>query len=257
MVQPEKIAHLQAASIIDWWKTAGVDYQTGEQPFDWLQDNDNKVIVSRAASIDSSPKITAKNSLPKTIPTVSSDWPSDIPELILALATGANLPGNKYGGKSAVPVGACEAKLMIISDLPDNEDIDNGQLGSGPSGKLLRQMIAATGDKFDNCYFTALAHSRPATGDIPPADLPCLAEFGLHQMKLVKPDLVLILGSVACQALLNAELMTSRGSLHYFNYNGQKVSAIVSFHPRTLLARPILKAQAWKDLQMLNIKDDL
>jgi uracil-DNA glycosylase len=257
MVQPEKIAHLQAASIIDWWKTAGVDYQTSDQPFNWLQDNDNNALISMSANTAVAPLDKTKNPLPKIPQSVSSDWPVQISVLVTELASGANLPGNRYGGKSAAPVGGCEAKLMIISDLPDNEDIDNGELGRGPSGKLLQQMLAVTGENFADCYLTALAHSRPATGDIPQADLPDLAEFALHQMKLVNPDMVLILGSVACQALLNAELMTARGSLHYFNHNGQKVSAIVSFHPRTLLARPILKAQAWKDLQMLKIKDAL
>jgi uracil-DNA glycosylase len=50
---------------------------------------------------------------------------------------------------------------------------------------------------------------------------------------------------------LDAELMTARGNLHYINQDGQKVLAVTTFHPRTLLARPMLKAQAWKDLQML------
>ncbi len=248
MVQTEKIALPYAASFIEWWKMAGVNYQVDEHPLYWLQENDKTAAMPNPAQTHTTPEIKRIESL---------IWPQSLPQLIADLGIGGELPGNKYGGKSAMPVGDVGSKLMIISDLPDNEDIESGVLGQGPSGKLLQYMIAATGQKLSDCYFTALAHSRPAAGDIPDADLPALNEFALHQMKIIKPQRVLILGSVACQALLNAELMTARGNLHYLNHDGQKVSVIITFHPRTLLARPILKAQAWKDLQMLNFKDAL
>ena len=236
MPKPEKISLLQAASYIDWWKLAGADYQVDTLPVNWLQDNHNVAVAPMLADVIlTTQPVQAKSPIPSE----------------------ENPPGYDYGGKQAIPIGDKSARLMIVSDLPDPEDIAAGLLGEGPSGKLLRKMIAAIGTEFSDCYFTALAHSRPATGDIPDTDLPALAAFALHQIALVKPEMVLILGSVACQALLGAELMTARGNLHYFNHDGQKVSVIVTFHPRTLLARPILKAQAWKDLQMLNFKDAL
>ena len=32
--------------------------------------------------------------------------------------------------------------------------------------------------------------------------------------------------------------------------NGRNIAALTTFHPRTLIARPAMKAQAWRDLQM-------
>ncbi len=244
MVQAEKISFANAASYIDWWAMAGVIYQVGDLPMNWLQDDDVVSNQPKSAEIAS----TLKPQTPSQLRATDGLAVQSIPDKLL---------GDNYGGKIAVAVGEFSEKLMIISDLPDPEDIESERLGEGASGKLLRQMVAATGKSFSNCYFTALAHSRPATGDIPEADLPMLAGLVLDQIKMMKPEMIWILGSVACQALLGAELMTARGNLHYFNHDGQKVSAMVTFHPRTLLARPILKAQAWKDMQMFNIKDAL
>jgi uracil-DNA glycosylase len=52
-------------------------------------------------------------------------------------------------------------------------------------------------------------------------------------------------------------LMAARGRLEIINHDDRKTAAIATFHPRTLMAQPQLKAQAWKDLQMLARKDYL
>jgi uracil-DNA glycosylase len=248
MVQPGKIAILNAASCINWWKMAGVEYNVDASPFDWLQDQE---LETKAAN----PNKTS--SLPQINTNKQAAWSQSLQQIVADISETANVPGTGYGRKSVSPVGHAGAKLMVIGDLPDIDDIEIGKLGEGSSGQLLRQMIAAIGIKFADCYYVSLALSRPASGEIPTSDLPELALFALHQMKLVNPQCVLVLGSVACLALLNAELMTARGNLLYFNHDGQKVASIVTFHPRTLLARPILKAQAWKDLQMVKIEDGL
>jgi uracil-DNA glycosylase len=51
--------------------------------------------------------------------------------------------------------------------------------------------------------------------------------------------------------------MAARQNLAKINHKDRKMAAVATFHPRTLLARPMLKAQAWKDLQMLLRSDNL
>jgi uracil-DNA glycosylase len=52
-------------------------------------------------------------------------------------------------------------------------------------------------------------------------------------------------------------LMDARDIKSNINHIVGKKAATPTFHPRTLLARPMLKAQAWKDLQMVAKKDAL
>jgi DNA polymerase len=71
-----------------------------------------------------------------------------------------------------------------------------------------------------------------------------------HQIKLIKPKSLMILGSAACKALLGEELMHARAELRYIHHEGLNLPTMATFHPRTLIARPAMKKQAWRDLQI-------
>ncbi len=245
---------------------AGVDYLVQDAPVSWLEQPLVRNVTDVAAHLDMQAPAPMQQATPKAKPKLTpaiipaaiapANWPNSLDALISEISAGAPLPGNHFGGKSAVPVGIQNAALMIISDLPDVEEIDAGQLGRSAYGRLLTNMVRAMGLDIADCYLTALATTRPASGDLPDDSAAHLVPFIMHQMQLVQPKAALVLGSAACSALFSAELMTARGSLHYFNHNDRNLAAITTFHPRTLLARPILKAQAWNDLQMLMNKDD-
>lgn len=243
----------QIASLVDWWKMAGVDYVVEDAPSSWLKPVETaapKAEINKASSIDKEVPVSEPAEF-------VTEWPDNLDELRKQISDQTRLPGNCYGGKSAISVGNINAKLMIILDLPEIKEIESGRFCEGPTGALIRNIIAAMGYKFDDCYITALATTRPATGQLPDGDETSLTGFMLHQIKIVDPAAVLIFGSSACRALLGAELMESHGRLRDINHYVGKKAALTTFHPRTLLARPVLKAQAWKDLQMLAKKDAL
>jgi DNA polymerase len=252
MLQLEKNADSLVAGYLDWWNSAGVDYIVGDDPHDWLA-------KTSAIRTDSSlPQLATPVEKVEVVRSqTDANWPGHLELLVQMITESKGLPGTDFGGRCIAPAGALDASLMIITDFPDTEAIEAGKLTAGPLGLLLNNMLSMIGQTVDLCYITALAFTRPATGALPDEALPQLVQFARHQIDLLKPAHILILGSVACKALLGAELLAARGNLHYFNHDGQKVTAITTFHPRTLLARPILKAQAWQDLQMLNPKGAL
>ena len=90
----------------------------------------------------------------------------------------------------------------------------------------------------------------PSTAEVPENDLSELAAFMLHQIQLIRPASLVLLGSAACKALLGQELMQARAELRNVEHDGLNVPTLVTFHPRTLIARPAMKKQAWRDLQM-------
>jgi hypothetical protein len=51
--------------------------------------------------------------------------------------------------------------------------------------------------------------------------------------------------------------MKARAELQNIHHDGRDISALVTFHPRKIIARPSMKAQAWKDLQMFAKRDAL
>lgn len=234
------------ASLNGWWELAGVDAAVGEVPVNWL------VLDEQAETSPNLPPPVAasKEKTPVTPAKPAVEWPSDIDSLKAMIAAGAALPGNDFGTRYVAPVGPASCDVMVISDLPDQDELSAGALGSGATGILLGRMMAAIGIDLANCYWTALATTIPPTAEVPEHALQNLADFARHQIALVKPKSIILLGSSACKALLGEELMKARAELRNINHDGSNMAVLTTFHPRTLIARPAMKAQAWKDLQM-------
>lgn len=245
-----------AKSYLGWLADAGADMLVEDTPTSWLDASEEKLTFAE-------PKTQTDNAPParKAQPPLQaengeillpSDWPDSMTALRDMLQAGAKLPGNHYGGRNIAIEDNAAAKLMLVLDLPERDDIQAGRLASGAQSVLLSNMMAAIGVDMAQCHIAALASTRPATGMLPEEDLPLLAQFLGHQVSLIKPQQLILFGSSVSGALLGAELMNARGNLHYFNHSDENVAALTTFHPRTLLARPQMKAQAWKDLQMLS-----
>lgn len=244
-VAPQDRGKILADSILSWWRDAGVEYLCADQPINWLEEQPQARPVvdepNRSATI-------SKNPVEAPAP-ARTDWPGEFSALVTALASDPFLPGNSYSPARAAPVSVNNAAVMVIVDFPEEDDLQAGTFGHGPVGKLLHAMLKACGFAPDEVHITALAHSRPASGAIPQQDVSLLAKFAQHQIKVATPERVLLLGTAVSEALTGKELMEARGFLPDFNQDGGNLAVVVTFHPRTLLARPVLKAQAWKDLQ--------
>ncbi len=233
-------------SLNGWWELAGVDAAVGDLPVNWLE------LDAKAAAIEiSMTTASAVQQMPPPAPAKPAvDWPLDIDSLKAMVAGGIALPGNDFGTCFVSPVGPATSEVMIISDLPDHDELGAETLGSGATGMLLGRMLAAIDIDLADCYWTTLATTIPPTAEIPENALSGLAEFARYQIGLVKPKYAILLGSTACKALLDEELMKARAELRKINHDGSNIAVLTTFHPRTLIARPAMKAQAWKDLQM-------
>ena len=249
-VAPQDRGKILAESILGWWRDAGVDYLCGEAPTNWL--NDAAIAASRN---EAPPMRSAASPTPVAKQASRTVWPDDFDALQSAIANDASLPGSGYSPVRAAPHAVHASELMVLMDFPEEEDLRAGVLGNGPVGTLLQAMLRACGYAPQNVHLGALAYSRPASGALSPADLPLLADFARHQIKVTRPQKLLFLGTTVSEALLGEELMTARQILPDFNQDGVSLATVTTFHPRTLLARPVLKAQAWRDLQRIVRKD--
>jgi DNA polymerase len=229
-------------SLSGWWELAGVDSAVGESTVDLLAQDavDTPPNVPVAATADI--KQVATPATPAII------WPTDIAALRETVASGAPLPGNAYGPVRFPSVGPVSCDVMIVSDLPDI--LPSPETTAPLNAALLHRMLAAVGIDLAQCYCTWLATSAPSTAEVPDNDLPDLAAFILHQIKLIRPKSLVILGSAASKALLGEELMHARAELRNVQHDGLNIPTLATFHPRTLIARPAMKKQAWRDLQM-------
>jgi len=71
--------------------------------------------------------------------------------------------------------------------------------------------------------------------------------FLLRQIDVIKPKVIVALGSVAAKNLLSLDDTMSNLRGRWYDFRGSKLR--VTYHPAYLLRDPRQKAEAWKDLQ--------
>ncbi|WP_404369649.1 uracil-DNA glycosylase family protein [Sphingomonas sp. MMS24-J45] len=232
-----------AASVLEWWRDAGVDTLVDEDPRDWTAAPPPPPEPPRRSSGAQAVAEPVAVPLPATLADFTT-W-----------RIGPSAPEAGWSGKAISASGDPAADIMILVDLPDREDGESQTLLSGAAGRLFDRMLAAIGHSRDSVYLAPMCTMRPLTGRITPEIEARLVEIARHHVALVAPKRLLILGNAPSRALAGMDLARARGSLQAINLKcGQSevaVEGVASFHPRLLLERPAEKARAWKDLQML------
>lgn len=145
-------------------------------------------------------------------------------------------------------VGDRKAEWMVIGEGPGADEDRQGEPFVGRAGQLLNSMLAAVGLKREAVYIANIVKCRPpGNRDPAPDEAAACRPFLDRQIALIQPKLILAVGRIAAQNLLNtqAPLGRLRGSVH--DLNG--IPVVVTYHPAYLLRSPGEKRKAWVDLQ--------
>ncbi len=222
-----------AASALDWWAEAGVDLVVDDLPRDWL---------APPAALPAAPMLmqaAGAGAMP-------DQW-----EAFVAWRAGAAAPETGWRGAHLAASGPADASVMVLVDCPDSDDAEGGQLMAGQSGRLFNRMLRAIGMTRDEVHLASVCCKRPAAGRMPRDCEDQLTGIARHHVGLIAPKRLLLLGNAASRAVIGTDVQPGRGSLHPFSHKTGTTEVVVSFHPRLLLERPMVKAEAWKDLQLL------
>lgn len=228
-----------AASALDWWRNAGVDASIDEAPRDWLAPVEAPKPVRHAQAVAE--------------PAVALPMPGTL-AAFEAWRIGPDAPEAGWPGQPIAAQGSSASDIMVLIDVPEREDAESGQLMSGPAGRLFDRMLAAIGRDRASIYLVPVCATRPVAGRIAPEIEERLNDVARHHVMLASPKRLLLLGNAPSRALLGADMMGMRGTVHRVDLHGDDAAApqaVASFHPRFLIERPAAKAEAWKDLQML------
>ena len=144
-----------------------------------------------------------------------------------------------------------DADLVVIGEGPGADEDAQGLPFVGRAGQLLTRMLASVDLTRDEVYICNTVKCRPPGNRNPEADeLAACRPFLDAQLAAIRPKVVLALGSVATQALLQTKepIGKLRGRLHPF---GDAV-LVPTFHPAFLLRNPgpEYRRMAWDDLKL-------
>jgi len=148
-------------------------------------------------------------------------------------------------------VGDAQARWLIVGEAPGHDEDLQGEPFVGRAGQLLNAMLQAVGVKREQVFIANTVKCRPPNNRNPDAlEMETCAPYLQRQIQLIQPQLILVIGRVAVQQILQKEeaIGRLRGKLHTYADTG--IPVIVSYHPAYLLRRPAEKAKTWTDLQL-------
>ncbi len=144
-------------------------------------------------------------------------------------------------------VGNPDADWLIVGEAPGAEEDRRGEPFVGRAGKLLDEMLRAIGQGRDRVFIANILKCRPPNNRDPKPDeaRECRAYLD-RQMELVNPKVILAVGRIAAQQLLDTDSPVGRmrGRRHQLG----DTPLVVTYHPAYLLRSPSQKRKAWDDL---------
>ena len=119
----------------------------------------------------------------------------------------------------------------------------------GRSGELLTKILAAINLKREDVFIcNVLKHRPPANRNPAPDEIVACRPFLMRQLELLRPRVILALGTFAAQTLLETKLAIGklRGRVHTF----YGIPLVVTYHPAALLRNPNWKRPTWEDVKL-------
>ncbi len=141
------------------------------------------------------------------------------------------------------------AGFMCVGEAPGSSEDETGRPFVGAAGQLLTKILAAVNLRREDVFIAnVLKHRPPANRNPLPPEIAACRPYLVRQIELIRPRVILALGTFAAQSLLETKLPISRlrGTVHSF----LDVPVVVTYHPAALLRNPAWKRPTWEDVQL-------
>ena len=144
-------------------------------------------------------------------------------------------------------VGNPGADWLIIGEAPGAEEDRRGEPFVGRAGKLLDEMLRAIGESRETVFIANILKCRPPNNRDPkPTESAACREYLERQIELVQPRIILAVGRIAAQNLLQSDEPVGRMRGRPHDLGG--IPLVVTYHPAYLLRSPSQKQKSWSDL---------
>ena len=163
----------------------------------------------------------------------------------------------KYAKNIVFGDGNINSQIMILGEGPGANEDAIGKPFVGRAGKLLDKMLLAINLDRKKVYITNVVNYRPPENRKPTdIEIKRYLPYLLSHIEIIKPKILLLLGSTSLNALIGNEEVISKARGKWFqkDIGDVKISIIASFHPAFLMRQPEQKKLAWIDLKMIRDK---
>jgi DNA polymerase len=150
---------------------------------------------------------------------------------------------------NAVPgEGDPHAEFVVVGEAPGAKEDESGRPFIGRSGDLLTKILEAVQLPRDQVFICNVIKHRPPENRNPsPDEIAACRPFLRRQLEILRPRVILALGTFAAQTLLDTKVAI--GKLRGFEHSYYGVPLVVTYHPAALLRNPAWKRPTWEDVQ--------
>jgi DNA polymerase len=141
------------------------------------------------------------------------------------------------------------AGFVCVGEAPGATEDETGRPFVGQAGQLLTKILAAINLSREDVFIcNVIKHRPPANRNPAPDEIAACSPYLIRQLELIRPKVILALGTFAAQTLLETKLAIGklRGQVH--RYHG--IPLVVTYHPAALLRNPAWKRPTWEDVQL-------
>lgn len=273
MTQPELDALLR------WYEAMGVDIAVDDQPHDRFAEFAADAAKAREAPAQSAramaePGRKAPLSAPTPMPIQKALSASaedvvraaqeaaraanTLDELRAALVAFDGCALKRTASSLVFSGGNPQARIMLVGDVPAEEDDREGKPFCGRMGGLLDLMLASIGLDRGKVYIANVTPWRPpGNRALTPHETAICLPFVRRHIELVAPEYLVCLGASAVQELLGAKEGIGKARARAYEYElagasaPRNIRAFAMLHPSYLLKTPANKKYAWADLRAL------
>lgn len=140
------------------------------------------------------------------------------------------------------------AEVMFIGEGPGADEDREGEPFVGKAGKLMNEAFKGLGIKREEVYIANIVKCRPPSNRVPEEDEAeaCL-NYLRNQVILVKPKIIVLLGSTALKNILGKEYGITNARGKWIEKKG--IMYMPTWHPAALLRDENKKIEFWNDLK--------
>ncbi len=152
--------------------------------------------------------------------------------------------------QTVLGVGNTNARLVLVGDAPDSQAERQEEPFAGAAGQLLDRILYAMKLTREDVYICNQVKCRPPNDREPvEAEITSCESFLKRQLVAISPEIILSLGLIATQALLQIDAPISSLRGRWQSYAG--IPLMPTFHPAYLLVNPAGKHQVWEDVKQV------
>ena len=179
---------------------------------------------------------------------LSSSSKASLEQVAKRISTCTQCPLHESRTHTVPGQGSLQPLITFIGEGPGADEDLQGLAFVGKAGKLLTKIIQAMGFTREEVWIGNIVKCRPPGNRTPlPHEMESCIPYLREQIALLKPKVIVCLGSTAVKGLLDVKTGITKLRGSWLQFEG--VDVMPTYHPAYLLRNPPAKKEVWEDMK--------